>query len=442
MKLTIIGTGYVGLVTGVCLANSGHHVTCLDIDKKKINNLNKGIMPIYENNLKSLVETNFKKNRIKFTHNISQAINYSNIIFIAVDTPPKKNGQPNMNQISKVAQDIATFMTSEKIIVQKSTVPVGTSDFIIDIIEKTFKKIKKNPIKFSIASNPEFLKEGTAIDDFMKPDRIIIGTNNFEHKAIFDEIYSPFNRKSTKIQYMDIRSAELTKYAANAILATKISFINELSNIADKLDVDIENIRKGIGADKRIGYDFLYPGCGYGGSCLPKDINALISSSKDVQHNPLLLTSVDKVNAKQKLYLCDKIKKHFKNKLSGKKIGIWGLAFKPNTDDVRFAPSIDIVKYLLSKGCVIKAYDPIASLSKLNIISHRNYKEVRTFDKAIRKSDALVICTEWKEFWGIELSLIKKLLNTPVIFDGRNIYDLEKIKENHITYYGIGRKKT
>ena len=210
-------------------------------------------MPIYENNLKSLVETNFKKNRIKFTHNISQAINYSNIIFIAVDTPPKKNGQPNMNQISKVAQDIATFMTSEKIIVQKSTVPVGTSDFIIDIIEKTFKKIKKNPIKFTIASNPEFLKEGTAIDDFMKPDRIIIGTNNFEHKAIFDEIYAPFNRKSTKIQYMDIRSAELTKYAANAILATKISFINELSNIADKLDVDIENIRKGIGADKRIG---------------------------------------------------------------------------------------------------------------------------------------------------------------------------------------------
>ena len=306
----------------------------------------------------------------------------------------------------------------------------------------TFKKIKKNPIEFSIASNPEFLKEGTAIDDFMKPDRIIIGTNNFEHKAIFDEIYAPFNRKSTKIQYMDIRSAELTKYAANAILATKISFINELSNIADKLDVDIENIRNGIGADKRIGYDFLYPGCGYGGSCLPKDINALISSSKDAQHNPLLLTSVDKVNAKQKLYLCDKIKKHFKNKLSGKKIGIWGLAFKPNTDDVRFAPSIDIVKYLLSKGCIIKAYDPIASLSKLSIISHRNYKEVSTFDKAIRKSDALVICTEWKEFWGIELSLIRKLLNTPVIFDGRNIYDLEKIKENHITYYGIGRKKT
>ena len=442
MKLTIIGTGYVGLVTGACFANAGHTVTCLDINKKKINNLKKGIMPIYENNLETLVLSNYKRKRIDFTHKKDEAINFADIIFIAVDTPPKNDGTPDMSQVKQVVIDIAQYMTSEKIIVQKSTVPVGTSDFISTLIKKTHKKLKKKDIPFYIVSNPEFLKEGSAIEDFIKPDRIIIGLNDDKHKPIFNEIYAPFNRKSTKIQYMDIRSAELTKYASNALLATKISFINELANIADGLGVDIEKVRQGIGADKRIGYDFLYPGCGYGGSCLPKDINALINSATNIDHKPILLSSVNKVNNSQKLYICKKVKQYFKDDLKGKVIAVWGLAFKPNTDDIRFAPSIDIINYLLKNKCKVKAYDPIASLKKNDIYMHKDYSETSSSKKAVLNSDALVICTEWKEFWGIDLKELKKIAKSLIIFDGRNIYDLDKIKKEKVIYYGIGRSVT
>ena len=439
MKLTIIGVGYVGLVTGACFSDVGHNVSCLDINKKKINNLNKGILPIYENGLEKLVAKNTKVKRLSFTSIYSEAINHSDIIFLAVDTPSKSDGSADLTSIKKACISIAENMTSNKIIVEKSTVPVGTSDVILNIITKKLKALKKD-LSVEIASNPEFLKEGSAIEDFTRPDRIIIGTNNGHIRKIFDNIYKPFNRKSNKIQYMDIKSAEFTKYAANSMLATKISFINDLSIIADKLDVDIENIRLGIGSDKRIGYEFLYPGCGYGGSCFPKDVNALIGTAKKYSHNSSLLKAVNNTNDKQKIYLFSKMKKFFKNNFKGKKIGVWGLAFKPNTNDIRYAPSIEMIKLVLKNHASVIAYDPIASLKELpEIYNNSRYKETNSYTKALKNVDALLICTEWKEFWSIDTSIFLKLMKTPVIFDGRNIYPLDKFKDTSIKYHGIGR---
>jgi UDPglucose 6-dehydrogenase len=438
MNITIIGCGYVGLVSGTCLSDIGHNVKCLDIDKKKISNLKKGVIPIYENGLKKIINFNCKKGRLSFTSSYKNAISHSNIIFLCVDTPSQKNGTANLTSIKNSCLSISEHMTSDKIIIEKSSVPVGTSDLITNIISKNLKKYKKN-LNFSIVSNPEFLKEGSAVNDFMKPDRIIIGIDKPKLKNIFDEIYLPFNRKFNKIQYMDIKSAELTKYAANAMLATKISFINEIANIADRLGVDIENVRKGIGADKRIGTEFLYPGCGYGGSCLPKDVKALISISKKENYDAKLLKSVDDVNTLQKTVLSKKISKHFNNKLSGKTFAIWGLAFKPNTDDVRYAPSIQLINYLISKRCKVNAYDPIASVKNELSVKSNAYKEVATAKVALEKADALIICTEWKEFWSIDIDLFTKAMKQPVIFDGRNIYSPRKLAENKISYYGIGR---
>ena len=438
MNITIIGCGYVGLVSGTCLSDIGHNVICLDINKNKINNLNKGIMPIYEDGLEKMIAFNTQKKRLSFTSSYKKAISHSDIIFLCVDTPSNKDGTADLTSIKNTCVSISKYMTSNKIIIEKSSVPVGTSDLIRKIISQNLINNNKE-LNFDIVSNPEFLKEGSAIIDFMKPDRIIIGMDNINLRPIFDEIYLPFNRKFDKIQYMDIKSAELTKYAANAMLATKISFINEIANIADKLGVDIENVRKGIGADKRIGTEFLYPGCGYGGSCFPKDIKALISTSKNKKYIPKLLKSVDEVNDAQKDILSHKISSHFKNKLSGKNFGVWGLAFKPNTDDVRYAPSINLVDYLIANKAIVQAYDPIASIKSNLRIKSINYKEVSTAIKALKNIDGLIICTEWKEFWSVDLKIFLKHMINPVIFDGRNIFSPDKMKENGIIYYGIGR---
>lgn len=438
MNITIIGCGYVGLVSGTCLSDIGHNVVCLDINKNKINNLNKGIMPIYEDGLEKMIAFNSKKKRLSFTSSYRKAISHSDIIFLCVDTPSNKNGTADLTSIKNTCISISKYMTSNKIIIEKSSVPVGTSDLIRKIISKNLINNNKE-LNFDVVSNPEFLKEGSAIIDFMKPDRIIIGMDNVNLKPIFDEIYLPFNRKFDKIQYMDIKSAELTKYAANAMLATKISFINEIANIADKLGVDIENVRKGIGADKRIGTEFLYPGCGYGGSCFPKDIKALISTSKDKKYNAKLLKSVDEVNDAQKDILSRKISSHFKNKLSGKTFGVWGLAFKPNTDDVRYAPSINLVNYLIANKANVQAYDPIASIKTNLKTKSINYKEVSTAIKALKNIDGLIVCTEWKEFWSVDLTIFLKHMTNPVIFDGRNIFSPDNMEKHGIVYYGIGR---
>jgi UDPglucose 6-dehydrogenase len=439
MKLTIIGAGYVGLVTGAFFSDVGHHVSCLDINKKKIKNLDKGIMPIFENGLEKLVAKNIKAKRLFFTSEYSKAIDHSDVIFLAVDTPSKSDGSADLTSIKKACISIAETMTSNKTIVEKSTVPVGTSEVILGIFKKKLKALKKD-LSIEITSNPEFLKEGSAIEDFTRPDRIIVGTNNEHTRKLFDNIYKPFNRKSNKIQYMDVKSAEFTKYAANSMLATKISFINDLSILADKLDVDIENVRLGIGSDKRIGYEFLYPGCGYGGSCFPKDVNALIGTAKKHSHNSSLLKAVNSTNDKQKTYLFTKMKKFFKNSFKGKKIGVWGLAFKPNTNDIRYAPSIEMIKLVLKNQGSVIAYDPIATLKELpDIYNNDNYIETNSYIKALKNTDALLICTEWKEFWSIDTSVFLKSMKTPVIFDGRNIYPLEKFKGTAIKYYGVGR---
>jgi len=438
MNITVIGSGYVGLVTGACFADVGHRVYCLDNNRSKINNLKKGILPIYEKKLKNLIVNNCKEKRLFFTTSYPQALKESKIIFIAVDTPSTKNGKADLSSIKNVCTELAKNLREGTIIIEKSTVPVGTSDIIKKSIRKHLPKKQKN-IHFHVASNPEFLKEGSAVDDFTKPDRIIIGLDDDRLKETFNSLYRPFNRRYEKIHFMDVKSAELTKYASNAMLATKISFINELSNIAERLGADIDVIRKGIGADKRIGYEFLYPGCGYGGSCLPKDVNALIHTSSLNKYAANLLLSVVKVNEQQKQIMFKKLMKYYKNNLKNKTVAVWGLSFKPNTDDVRCAPSIDAINNILKEGAIIHAYDPVASLKDLFIKHKKHYKEFNNPNTAIKKADALLIFTEWKEFWSIDISVFKKFMNNPVIFDGRNIYSPKIMCDNQIDYFSFGR---
>ena len=413
MNITIIGTGYVGLVTGLCFASVGHDVVCLDNDKKKVKLLNAGKPTIYENNVSEYLEKNLKRKRIQFTSSYIKAINHSNIVFIAVDTPPKKSGESDLTSLKKVCKSVSKVSQKDLIIIEKSTVPVGTHIIIKNIIEKE----SNYKIKVKIVSNPEFLREGCAINDFIKPDRIVIGTDDLSLHDIFKEIYAPFNRKMDKIQFMDIKSAELTKYASNAMLATKISFINEIANIAEVIGANIDFVRKGIGADSRIGHEFLYPGCGYGGSCFPKDLKSLIHTSKKKSYKPELLQSVEDLNKRQKILPYIKIRKYYKNDLKNKKIAVWGLSFKPNTDDTRFAPSIDIIEKLLSSGAFVSAYDPVASLLSLFNRYKKKYRESNTSLSAIHKADALIICTEWKEFWSINPNEFKTRMISPVIFD-------------------------
>jgi UDPglucose 6-dehydrogenase len=439
MKVTVFGTGYVGLVTGVCLAEVGNDVLCIDVDQYKINNLLKGIIPIYEPGLEDLVIANQQAGRLKFTTDIKEAVNHGVFQFIAVGTPPDEDGAADLQYVLAVAKSIAENIHDYRIIVDKSTVPVGTADKVKEVVLQEQKK-RGVTIDFDVVSNPEFLKEGAAINDFMKPDRIIVGTDNPRTAELLKALYAPFNRSHERILTMDVRSAELTKYAANAMLATKISFMNELSNLAELLGADIEHVRNGIGSDSRIGYSFIYPGCGYGGSCFPKDVKALERTATQVGYKAELLTAVENVNNRQKQVLFTKICQHYHNDLRGKTFALWGLAFKPKTDDMRDAPSRIILESLIKAGANVRAFDPEAMTEAKRIYGEKSgLILVDSAEEALQGSNALIVVTEWKNFWSPDFDLLKTTLKDAVIFDGRNLYQPELIKQHGITYYGIGR---
>jgi UDPglucose 6-dehydrogenase len=439
MKLTVFGSGYVGLVTGVCLAEVGNDVVCIDVDQVKIDNLNNGIIPIYEPGLEALVKENQKNGRLKFTTNIKEAVDHGVFQFIAVGTPPDEDGAADLQYVLAVAKSIAENMNEYKIVIDKSTVPVGTADEVKDVIQQVQKK-RGVEIDFDVVSNPEFLKEGAAITDFMKPDRIIVGTDNPRTAELLKALYAPFNRSHERVIVMGIRSAELTKYAANAMLATKISFMNELANLAELLDADIEQVRNGIGSDTRIGYSFIYPGCGYGGSCFPKDVKALERTAKQVGYNAELLSAVENVNDRQKQVLVSKVLKHYNGDVKGKVFALWGLAFKPKTDDMREAPSRVVLEALIAVGATIQAFDPEAMDEAKRIYGDKEgLNLVETSEAALQGADALIVVTEWKNFWSPDFEHLKDTLKDSVIFDGRNLYQPDLLKKLGITYYGIGR---
>jgi UDPglucose 6-dehydrogenase len=443
MHITVIGTGYVGLVTGTCFAQMGNFVNCVDVDTKKIENLNNKILPIYEPGLDDLVEASVKQGFLKFTTSLSDAMKESDIYFIAVGTPPGEDGSADLQYVLGVAEEIGENLEKYAVIVDKSTVPVGTADKVKEAVQKKLEK-RNLKIEFDVVSNPEFLKEGAAIDDFMKPDRVIIGAESEKAANIMQKLYSPFSRSKDKIITMGIRDAELTKYAANSILATKISFMNEIANLCEILGADVENVRKGIGSDQRIGYHFIYPGCGYGGSCFPKDVKALVNMAKKNGFDPLVLESVEKRNELQKKRLFEKIIDKFGNNLSEKTFGIWGLSFKPGTDDMREASSIILINSLIEAGAKIKAYDPVA-MDEAKHIFPKNYFDEKLLElcdhqyDAAKDSDALVLVTEWKPFRQPDFIALKKMLKTPCIFDGRNLYEPEELKSMGFYYSGIGR---
>ena len=439
MKASIFGSGYVGLVTGACLAESGNHICCVDIDEDKIGRLKAGEIPIYEPGLEELVHRNQKAGRLYFTTDIAEAVAYGLFQFIAVGTPPDEDGSADLSHVLAVARSVGEHMDDYRIIVDKSTVPVGTADRVRATIKKTLAQ-RGSDVEFDVVSNPEFLKEGAAIDDFMKPDRIIVGTDNPRTAELLRALYEPFNRNRDRVIAMDVRSAELTKYAANAMLATKISFMNELSNLAERLDADIEKVRIGIGSDPRIGYQFIYPGAGYGGSCFPKDVKALARSAGDVGYVAELLDAVEAVNARQKQLLHAKISHHFGADLSGKTIALWGLSFKPNTDDMREAPARVLMEALWQDGASVRAYDPVAMDEARRIYGHRDDLTLcDSAEDALDGADALAVVTEWHEFRSPDFARIRDTLSDPVIFDGRNIYDPEFLRTFGIRYFGIGR---
>jgi UDPglucose 6-dehydrogenase len=439
MKVTVFGTGYVGLVTGVCLAEVGNDVLCIDVNQQKIDNLNKGIIPIYEPGLETLVKENQHAGRLRFTTDSQEAVNHGVFQFIAVGTPPDEDGGADLKYVLEVAKTIAENMHDYRIIINKSTVPVGTADKVKAVILKT-QESRGEAIDFDVVSNPEFLKEGAAIDDFMKPDRIIIGTDNPRTAELLKALYAPFNRSHERVINMDVRSAELTKYAANAMLATKISFMNELANLAELLGADIEQVRNGIGSDSRIGYSFIYPGCGYGGSCFPKDVKALEYTAQQVGYHAELLNAVENVNARQKQVLVNKILTHYQGDVKGKTFAMWGLSFKPKTDDMREASSRVILEALINAGANVRAYDPEAMAEAYRIYGDKpGLTLVESAEEALQGSDALVVVTEWKNFWSPDFDLIKRTLKDAVIFDGRNLYQPKLLKKLGIEYYGIGR---
>jgi len=439
MKVTVFGSGYVGLVTGVCLAEVGNDVMCIDVDQQKIDNLKKGIIPIYEPGLDELVKDNQQAGRIKFTTDIQEAVSHGVFQFIAVGTPPDEDGAADLQYVLAVAKSIAENMDGYRIVVDKSTVPVGTADKVKEAILQVLAS-RGVAIDFDVVSNPEFLKEGAAINDFMKPDRIIVGTDNPRTAELLKALYAPFNRSHERIITMDVRSAELTKYAANAMLATKISFMNELANLAELLGADIEHVRNGIGSDSRIGYSFIYPGCGYGGSCFPKDVKALERTARQMGYKAELLNAVENVNDRQKQVLFNKVVQHYKDDLQGKIFALWGLAFKPKTDDMREAPSRIILEALINAGAVVRAFDPEAMAEAKRIYGDKpGLTLVETAEEALQGANALIVVTEWKNFWSPDLDLIKNTLKDAVIFDGRNLYQPELLKKQGFVYYGIGR---
>ena len=440
MKITVIGTGYVGLVSGTCLAEVGNDVLCLDVDAAKIRILNEGGIPIHEPGLASMVARNKAAGRLRFTTDIAEAVAHGAIQFIAVGTPPDEDGSADLQYVVAAARNIGKHMTDYKVVVDKSTVPVGTADKVRVAIAEELKS-RGAALDYSVVSNPEFLKEGAAIDDFMKPDRIVVGVDDARAKALMHQLYAPFQRSHERFIVMDVRSAELTKYAANAMLATRISFMNELANLAEKLGADIELVRQGIGSDPRIGYHFLYPGCGYGGSCFPKDVQALVRTAREAGQELKILQSVEDANEVQKHVLAGKIVKRLGEDLSGKTIALWGLAFKPNTDDMREAPSRVLIAEILKRGGKVRAYDPVAIPETQRIYGDEPrlaYAE-NPMD-ALAGADVLAIVTEWKEFRSPDFDAIKRKLKTPVIFDGRNLYDPAHPRAAGLEYFAIGRK--
>lgn len=439
MLITIFGTGYVGLVTGACFASAGHEVTCVDIDKKKIDGLKRGIIPIYEPGLEQLVVENYKAGRLHFTTDAKEAVDFGEIQYIAVGTPPDEDGSADLKYVLNVAETIAKNMDEPKIVIDKSTVPVGTADSVRAVIKNILKE-RESTLNFEVCSNPEFLKEGSAIDDFTKCARVVIGTNSEWVRNKMTTCYAPFNRNHEKIMFMDVRSAELTKYAANAMLATKISFMNELSNIAELLGADIEYVRKGIGSDPRIGYDFIYPGCGYGGSCFPKDVQALSKTASKVGYNAELINAVESVNKRQKSILFSKLYNALNGDLKGKTIAVWGLSFKPNTDDMREAPSRVLMESIWESGGKVKAYDPEAKEEALRIYSKQDNFEIKdNRESAVFETDALVICTEWSDFRAVDFNWLKTQLKKSVVIDGRNLFDPKEVKQAGIKYFAMGR---
>jgi len=438
MNIAIVGTGYVGLVTGTCFAQMGNNVTCVDIDKDKIEGLKKGIIPIYEPGLDSMIEKNYKLKNINFTTNLEEALEKSTVVFIAVGTPMSEDGSADLQYVLAVAKDIGKYMNDYKVVIDKSTVPVGTADKVRNTIQAELDKRAKN-IKFDVVSNPEFLKEGAAIVDFMKPNRVVIGADSEKAMEIMKELYRPFTLNHERFIGMDTRSAELTKYAANAMLATKISFMNEMSQIAENVGANINMVRRGIGSDNRIGYSFIYPGCGYGGSCFPKDVNALVKIAEDSGYKPKIIPAVEEVNANQKMVLVKKVIARFGEDLKGKTFAIWGLSFKPGTDDMREAPSIVIIKELLKRGAKIKAYDPEAMENSKNFwLKNQSVEYKKSKYDALDNANALLLITEWKEFRSPDFDEIKKRLKEAVIFDGRNQYDKNKLENMGIEYFQIG----
>ncbi|AUI46235.1 UDP-glucose/GDP-mannose dehydrogenase family protein [Bacteroides fragilis] len=436
MNIAIIGTGYVGLVSGACFSEMGNNVTCIDVDENKINKLKNGIIPIYEPELDSLVSRNINAGRLRFATDLASCIKDVEIVFSAVGTPPDEDGSADLRYVLEVARTVGRNIDKYLVLVTKSTVPVGTAQKVKTVVQEELDKRKIN-IEFDVVSNPEFLKEGSAINDFMKPDRVVIGVESDRAKEVMTRLYRPMLINSFRVIFMDIASAEMTKYAANSMLATRISFMNDIANLCELVGADINMVRKGIGADARIGSKFLYAGCGYGGSCFPKDVKALIKTAKQHGYNMKVLKAVEDVNENQKTILYDKLLKHFDGKLTAKIISIWGLSFKPETDDIRESPAIVLIHLLLKAGCLIRVYDPVAMSECKKIMG-----DVVTYciDKyeCVVDADALLVVTEWKEFRIPSWDILNKVMNTPLIIDGRNIYDKQEMKEYGFQYYSIG----
>jgi len=433
MKIAVVGTGYVGLVTGTCFAETGNRVTCIDIDKTKIEKLSKGQITIYEPGLEKIFLRNLNEGRLHFTTDLTEGIKDAAIIFLALPTPPGEDGSADLKYILGVADDLGKILTDFKVIVDKSTVPVGTADKVHAAIAKNCK------VEFAVVSNPEFLREGVAVEDFMKPDRVVVGTSNEKAKKVMTELYAPFVRSGNPVIFMDEKSAELTKYAANSFLAVKISFMNEIARLCEKVGADVDMVRKGVGSDDRIGKRFLFPGIGYGGSCFPKDVQALVRSSTEVNYDFEILNAVMKVNEEQKLFLLPKINTYFKNDLKGKHFAMWGLAFKPNTDDIREAPALYMIDALTEAGATVCAYDPEGMPNVKQLLGNKIEFAANQYE-ALKNADALIIATEWSEFRTPEFEKISSILKNKVIFDGRNVYDRDQMKQLGFHYESVGRE--
>jgi UDPglucose 6-dehydrogenase len=438
MNITIVGTGYVGLVSGTCFAETGIRVTCVDVDQKKIDNLNKGIIPIYEPGLTPMISRNMEKGRLFFSTSLKDSIHDVDAVFIAVGTPPDEDGSADLQYVLGVAREIGKYMNHYTVVVTKSTVPIGTAKKVKAAIAEELEK-RGEDIPFDVASNPEFLKEGAAIDDFLKPDRVVIGTESERAQKVMRRLYKPFLMNNHPVIFMDIPSAEMTKYAANSMLATKISFMNDIANLCEIVGADVNNVRKGIGSDSRIGNKFIYPGTGYGGSCFPKDVQALVKTSEQMGHPLEILKSVEFVNNRQKSILYKKVMNHFNGDIKGKRFAIWGLSFKPNTDDMREAPALVVIDKLLKEGAEIVAYDPVAMKECDRRIGDSIQYAKDQYD-ALIDADALIVVTEWNEFKVPNFRVMEKLLKTKLIFDGRNIYEMDELIEHNYTYYSIGRE--